>query len=204
MVLNHKRLPCHGYLVHMAITCLQSIVRTHYSSVFVFLRPVQHDEEKWLVFFLSHERPSKGLARCRQLDLCTVLQPTARLTNSLSPSWLCIKHNTLRGRTSPIVWARVWTRALCRHIVPLFLSSHSALSSSRSKWLHQKKTSGPFTSYLWTIFVVELIKELRSDKELQTGGSIWPRDLLLWLFLKHAKSETSFKSLIENITVTLP
>lgn len=120
---------------------------------------------KMACFFLSHERPSKGLARCRQLDLCTVLQPTARLTNSLSRSWLCIKHNTLRGRTSPIVWARVWTRALCRHIVPLFLSSHSALSSSRSKWLHQKKTSGPFTSYLWTIFVVELIKELGSDKE---------------------------------------
>lgn len=35
-------------------------------------------------FFLTWE-PSKGLARCRQLDLCTLLQPTARLTNSLSP-----------------------------------------------------------------------------------------------------------------------
>jgi len=133
-------------------------------AVFLCFWELYNTKKNRLVFFLTWE-PSKGLARCRQLDLCTLLQPTARLTNSLSPSWLCIKHNTLWGRTSPIVWARVWTRALCRHIV-LFSSPSTLPWVAWRKWLHQKKTSGPFTSYLWTIFVVELITALWTDKQL--------------------------------------
>lgn len=155
----------------------------------MFWRTVQHDE-KWLVS--SHMRTLQRFGSMPKLDLCTLLQHTARLTNSLSPSWLCVKHNTLWGRTSPIVWARVWTGVLCRHIVPLFLSSHSALRSSWSKWLLQKKTSVPFTSYLWTIFVVELITELWTDKQLKPRWNWWLypanrfalQQSLLWLFFK--------------------
>lgn len=89
-----------AYGNHLFTECYSTPLKQY----FVLLRPLYNTMKKHCLFSLTWE-PSKGLARCRQFDLCTTLQPTARLTNSLSPSWLCIKHNALWGRTSPIVWA---------------------------------------------------------------------------------------------------